>query len=156
MIITHAEKRAWILKIRDVKESDKGWYMCQINTDPMKSQIAYLDVVGKFSLPISDFHSLAGHSLITCSRAFRCSAEKKRCNRRFIILHSRLFVDISLSQTKSTERLTSLWCDSSFLVPSGRQAWEQEKIKTEYKWPVIFDRTERNIRTNFPSHMHMA
>ncbi|XP_055298956.1 neurotrimin-like isoform X2 [Sitodiplosis mosellana] len=45
MIVTHVEKRAWQLKIRDVKESDKGWYMCQINTDPMKSQIAYLDVV---------------------------------------------------------------------------------------------------------------
>ncbi|CAD6999237.1 unnamed protein product [Ceratitis capitata] len=41
------EKRAWILKIRDVKESDKGWYMCQINTDPMKSQVGYLDVVGE-------------------------------------------------------------------------------------------------------------
>ncbi|KAJ6648330.1 Lachesin [Pseudolycoriella hygida] len=45
MVITHAEKRAWILKIRDVKESDMGWYMCQINTDPMKSQVGYLDVV---------------------------------------------------------------------------------------------------------------
>ncbi|XP_055387123.1 neurotrimin-like [Condylostylus longicornis] len=45
MSITHSEKRAWILKIRDVKESDKGWYMCQINTDPMKNQVGYLDVV---------------------------------------------------------------------------------------------------------------
>ncbi|KAL5279047.1 LSAMP.2 family protein [Megaselia abdita] len=45
MSITHAEKRAWVLRIRDVKESDKGWYMCQINTDPMKSQVGYLDVV---------------------------------------------------------------------------------------------------------------
>ncbi|KAI8121450.1 hypothetical protein FF38_00071 [Lucilia cuprina] len=45
MSITHAEKRAWILRIKDVKESDKGWYMCQINTDPMKSQVGYLDVV---------------------------------------------------------------------------------------------------------------
>ncbi|XP_050321420.1 uncharacterized protein LOC126753767 isoform X26 [Bactrocera neohumeralis] len=45
MSITHAEKRAWILRIRDVKEADKGWYMCQINTDPMKSQVGYLDVV---------------------------------------------------------------------------------------------------------------
>lgn len=45
MVITHAENRSWSLKIRDVKESDKGWYMCQVNTDPMKSQMAYLDVV---------------------------------------------------------------------------------------------------------------
>ncbi|XP_039954213.1 uncharacterized protein LOC120770697 [Bactrocera tryoni] len=48
MSITHAEKRAWILRIRDVKEADKGWYMCQINTDPMKSQVGYLDVVGEY------------------------------------------------------------------------------------------------------------
>lgn len=27
MTVTHAEKRAWQLKIRDVKETDKGWYM---------------------------------------------------------------------------------------------------------------------------------
>nr|XP_018907767.1 PREDICTED: neurotrimin-like [Bemisia tabaci] len=35
----------WFLHIRDVKESDRGWYMCQINTDPMKSQTGYLQVV---------------------------------------------------------------------------------------------------------------
>ncbi|KQS70187.1 uncharacterized protein Dere_GG24291, isoform C [Drosophila erecta] len=33
------------MRIKDIKESDKGWYMCQINTDPMKSQMGYLDVV---------------------------------------------------------------------------------------------------------------
>ncbi|XP_050321440.1 protein CEPU-1-like [Bactrocera neohumeralis] len=45
MSITHTEKRSWVLRIRDVKEADKGWYMCQNNTDPMKSQVGYLDVV---------------------------------------------------------------------------------------------------------------
>ncbi|TMW42472.1 hypothetical protein DOY81_012447, partial [Sarcophaga bullata] len=35
--ISHTEHRIWQLRIRDVKESDRGWYMCQINTDPMKS-----------------------------------------------------------------------------------------------------------------------
>lgn len=43
--ISHTEKRIWQLRIRDVRRSDKGWYMCQINTDPMKSQLGYLDVV---------------------------------------------------------------------------------------------------------------
>ncbi|EDV99481.1 GH13004 [Drosophila grimshawi] len=43
--ITHTEHRIWQLRIRDVHESDRGWYMCQINTDPMKSQMGYLDVV---------------------------------------------------------------------------------------------------------------
>ncbi|GLV45446.1 Dpr-interacting protein eta [Carabus blaptoides fortunei] len=43
--VTHSEHRTWYLHIREVRESDRGWYMCQINTDPMKSQVGYLDVV---------------------------------------------------------------------------------------------------------------
>ncbi|XP_055854335.1 igLON family member 5, partial [Episyrphus balteatus] len=43
--ISHTEHRIWQLRIREVSESDRGWYMCQINTDPMKSQVGYLDVV---------------------------------------------------------------------------------------------------------------
>ncbi|XP_011499406.1 PREDICTED: limbic system-associated membrane protein-like [Ceratosolen solmsi marchali] len=43
--LTHSEHRTWFLHIKEVKETDRGWYMCQINTDPMKSQIGYLDVV---------------------------------------------------------------------------------------------------------------
>ncbi|XP_021923940.1 opioid-binding protein/cell adhesion molecule homolog isoform X3 [Zootermopsis nevadensis] len=43
--VTHSDHRTWFLHIREMKESDRGWYMCQINTDPMKSQIGYLEVV---------------------------------------------------------------------------------------------------------------
>ncbi|KAK9881845.1 hypothetical protein WA026_018032 [Henosepilachna vigintioctopunctata] len=43
--VTHSEQKTWYLHIKEVKESDKGWYMCQINTDPMKSQVGYLNVV---------------------------------------------------------------------------------------------------------------
>ncbi|XP_063990310.1 opioid-binding protein/cell adhesion molecule homolog isoform X1 [Diachasmimorpha longicaudata] len=43
--VTHSDHRTWFLHIREVKETDRGWYMCQINTDPMKSQNGYLDVV---------------------------------------------------------------------------------------------------------------
>ncbi|XP_055388080.1 limbic system-associated membrane protein [Condylostylus longicornis] len=43
--ITYSEHKIWQLRIKDIRESDKGWYMCQINTDPMKSQTGYLDVV---------------------------------------------------------------------------------------------------------------
>lgn len=44
--VTHSEHKTWYLHIKEVRESDRGWYMCQINTDPMKSQVGYLDVVG--------------------------------------------------------------------------------------------------------------
>ncbi|XP_076361813.1 lachesin-like [Tachypleus tridentatus] len=43
--LNHNDKKRWILQIRNVQESDRGFYMCQINTVPMKSQIGYLDVV---------------------------------------------------------------------------------------------------------------
>ncbi|KYM99871.1 Protein CEPU-1 [Cyphomyrmex costatus] len=42
--VSHSDHRTWFLHIREVRESDRGWYMCQINTDPMKSQIGYLEV----------------------------------------------------------------------------------------------------------------
>lgn len=47
--VTHSDRRTWYLHIRDVRQTDKGWYMCQINTDPMKSQTGFLDVVGKIN-----------------------------------------------------------------------------------------------------------
>lgn len=47
--VVHTDEVTWYLKIRDVKETDRGFYMCQINTDPMKSQVGYLDVVGQYA-----------------------------------------------------------------------------------------------------------
>ncbi|GIY27569.1 AGAP008778-PA-like protein [Caerostris extrusa] len=34
----------WKLHISQVEEKDRGFYMCQINTEPMISQLGYLDV----------------------------------------------------------------------------------------------------------------
>lgn len=46
--LTFNDHRSWYLHIREVEESDRGWYMCQVNTDPMRSRKGYLQVVGKF------------------------------------------------------------------------------------------------------------
>ncbi|XP_054714188.1 lachesin-like [Uloborus diversus] len=35
----------WNLHIKEVEEKDRGYYMCQINTEPMVSQLGYLDVM---------------------------------------------------------------------------------------------------------------
>ncbi|KAH8376669.1 hypothetical protein KR093_000736, partial [Drosophila rubida] len=35
----------WYLHIKEVEETDRGWYMCQVNTDPMRSRKGYLQVV---------------------------------------------------------------------------------------------------------------
>uniref|UniRef100_A0A1Y1KVW7 Ig-like domain-containing protein n=1 Tax=Photinus pyralis TaxID=7054 RepID=A0A1Y1KVW7_PHOPY len=43
--ISHSNHATWNLHIRGVQEEDGGVYMCQINTDPMKSQIGILKVV---------------------------------------------------------------------------------------------------------------
>ncbi|XP_045447907.1 lachesin-like [Melitaea cinxia] len=43
--VSHNGQTVWNLHIRNVREEDRGQYMCQINTDPMKSQMGYLDVV---------------------------------------------------------------------------------------------------------------
>ncbi|XP_077285265.1 lachesin-like [Arctopsyche grandis] len=39
------DHRSWYLHIKSVQETDRGWYMCQVNTDPMRSRQGYLQVV---------------------------------------------------------------------------------------------------------------
>ncbi|XP_059470073.1 lachesin-like [Neocloeon triangulifer] len=42
--VTHNGHNTWKLHIQGVQRGDSGEYMCQINTDPMKTQIGYLEV----------------------------------------------------------------------------------------------------------------
>ncbi|XP_071449756.1 lachesin-like isoform X2 [Hetaerina americana] len=43
--LSHNDHRSWYLHIRNAQEADRGWYMCQINTDPMRSRVGYIQVV---------------------------------------------------------------------------------------------------------------
>ncbi|CAL8101989.1 unnamed protein product [Orchesella dallaii] len=45
LTVTMNDKVTWTLHIRTVERADQGFYMCQINTEPMKMQMAYLEVV---------------------------------------------------------------------------------------------------------------
>ncbi|KAJ8956544.1 hypothetical protein NQ318_019267 [Aromia moschata] len=45
--LSYNDHRSWYLHIKNVQEVDRGWYMCQVNTDPMRSRQGYLQVVGK-------------------------------------------------------------------------------------------------------------
>jgi neurotrimin len=38
--VSHNDHNTWNLHIKAVQEEDRGQYMCQINTDPMKSQVS--------------------------------------------------------------------------------------------------------------------
>ncbi|XP_065165559.1 lachesin-like isoform X1 [Atheta coriaria] len=43
--VKHNDYNTWTLTIRGVRREDRGQYMCQVNTDPMKMQTATLEVV---------------------------------------------------------------------------------------------------------------
>ncbi|XP_042210155.1 lachesin-like [Homarus americanus] len=43
--VVQDDQMTWSLHIDDVTREDKGKYMCQVNTEPMISQVGYLDVV---------------------------------------------------------------------------------------------------------------
>jgi len=43
----------WSLHIRQLKETDRDCYMCQINTSPMISQLGCLDIQGKRSVSLA-------------------------------------------------------------------------------------------------------
>ncbi|XP_055694883.1 lachesin [Lutzomyia longipalpis] len=42
--VVHEDMHTWRLRIKQIRESDKGCYMCQINSSPMKKQIGCIDV----------------------------------------------------------------------------------------------------------------
>ncbi|KAJ1531554.1 hypothetical protein ONE63_000227 [Megalurothrips usitatus] len=48
--VSHDTQRTWQLHIRQVRVTDGGCYVCQINTAPMKEKTGCVDVHGKQSL----------------------------------------------------------------------------------------------------------
>ncbi|XP_055644447.1 lachesin isoform X2 [Toxorhynchites rutilus septentrionalis] len=58
--LTYNDHRSWYLHIREVEESDRGWYMCQVNTDPMRSRKGYLQVV----VPPAIVESLTSNDMV--------------------------------------------------------------------------------------------
>ncbi|XP_049814044.1 lachesin-like [Schistocerca nitens] len=45
LTVTHNGHNTWKLHINNVHQDDSGIYMCQVNTEPMRSQMGHLDVV---------------------------------------------------------------------------------------------------------------
>lgn len=45
--VSHDNAMTWLLHVSQVQQEDRGYYMCQVNTNPMISQVGYLQVVGK-------------------------------------------------------------------------------------------------------------
>ena len=51
--------QAWYLKITNVKPSDRGFYMCQLNSDPMMTQKGIFEVKSGSCLQVSTYLFLA-------------------------------------------------------------------------------------------------
>lgn len=45
--VSNSDANTWFLHIDQAKLSDRGYYMCQVNTVPMLSRQGYLEVVGE-------------------------------------------------------------------------------------------------------------
>lgn len=45
--VTFDNSNTWVLHVKEAHQEDRGYYMCQVNTNPMISQVGYLQVVGK-------------------------------------------------------------------------------------------------------------
>ncbi|UYV78478.1 hypothetical protein LAZ67_16001654 [Cordylochernes scorpioides] len=43
--VSHSNNRQWYLHISNVQVEDQGYYMCQINTEPMVSQLGFIEVM---------------------------------------------------------------------------------------------------------------
>uniref|UniRef100_A0ABD2X3S6 Ig-like domain-containing protein n=1 Tax=Trichogramma kaykai TaxID=54128 RepID=A0ABD2X3S6_9HYME len=43
--VSNDNHKTWLLHIRSVERNDRGYYMCQVNTEPMMSQVGFLEVV---------------------------------------------------------------------------------------------------------------
>ncbi|XP_049791854.1 lachesin-like [Schistocerca nitens] len=43
--VSHDNQKTWLLHVTGVQQEDRGYYMCQVNTNPMISQVGYLQVV---------------------------------------------------------------------------------------------------------------
>ncbi|KAG7201151.1 hypothetical protein KM043_003942 [Ampulex compressa] len=43
--VSHDNQKTWLLHINSVQQEDRGYYMCQVNTNPMMSQVGFLQVV---------------------------------------------------------------------------------------------------------------
>ncbi|XP_055611875.1 lachesin [Uranotaenia lowii] len=43
--VTYDNANTWLLHVNQAQQDDRGYYMCQVNTNPMISQVGYLQVV---------------------------------------------------------------------------------------------------------------
>lgn len=48
--LSDRQRKTWQLSLKEVTSADAGPYMCQLNIEPMVSQVTYLHVTGNVTL----------------------------------------------------------------------------------------------------------
>jgi hypothetical protein len=63
--VSHDNQKTWLLHVSGVHQEDRGYYMCQVNTNPMISQVGYLQVVGgSTALSVHDTNNYMSFSIM--------------------------------------------------------------------------------------------
>lgn len=73
--VVHEDMRTWRLRIKQLRESDRGCYMCQINASPMRKQIGCIDVQGESELSLqlnSNFSKSHSKRLLSKTKHVKC------------------------------------------------------------------------------------
>lgn len=89
IVVTHVGHRRWELHIKSTQESDRGFYMCQVNTDPMSSNTGYLNVVGKSNRISSYFQFQIIKSINLRSNGIKRQNQAKKISLKLLRNHSK-------------------------------------------------------------------
>lgn len=113
--VNHENYLTWRLRIKQLRETDKGCYMCQINSSPMKKQIGCIDVQSELSENIEK----KGRFICRCYVADKIfSVCRCWCRVLFFFFLSRLLLMFMLTHicvTKTSSRVIFILTCSNFL-----------------------------------------
>lgn len=70
--ITYDNANTWLLHVNQAQQDDRGYYMCQVNTNPMISQVGYLQVVGMCVDIICSEQFSKSHALLNTWTTYIC------------------------------------------------------------------------------------
>lgn len=119
-------ENTYYLHIRNVQESDRGGYMCQINSVPMRSQVGYVQVVVPPDIVVEESSS----DLITTENSnvtLRCKAKGKFLDETFVQIRilslNLLWLGLMIADWPNSRLIFS----SSFSgFPTPKISWKRE------------------------------
>ncbi|XP_046399089.1 zwei Ig domain protein zig-8-like [Ischnura elegans] len=78
ILVSYDNQKTWLLHVASVQQEDRGYYMCQVNSDPIISQVGYLQVVENLPSPTLPSSSSDSEKAVTKRDNKRKSPEKGR------------------------------------------------------------------------------